>query len=108
MGIKNIKMGGDCIMENFISVLLKDREENNAFNLEDEELGKWQEKLDRSKQELHDLAYEKLDEKCLARFDHLTLEIEEIFRNIFEIKKQIYFEVGIKEGTKISKTIKQG
>ena len=94
-------------MENFITVLLKDREENNAFNFENKELDKWQEKLDKCKQELHDLAYEKIDDDCLARFDHLTLEIEEIFRNIFEIKKQIYFEVGIKEGTKISKTIKQ-
>lgn len=103
--IQNYK--GGVSMENFISVLLKNREENDAFNIEDEELKKWQEKLDKSKQELHNLAYEKLDEKCLARFDHLALEIEEIIRNIFDIRKQLYFEVGIKEGTKISKTLKQ-
>ena len=92
-------------MENFISILFKNKEENEGFNIQDSELLEWEKRLENGKKELHNLLSEKLEEKYQARIDHIILEMEEVNRNIFDITKQIYYEIGVKDGEDISKTL---
>lgn len=92
-------------MENFISILFKNKEENEGFNIQDSELLEWEKRLENGKKELHNLLSEKLEEKYQARIDHIILEMEEVNRNIFDITKQIYYEIGVKDGADISKTL---
>lgn len=99
-------MKEDLVMENFITVLLKNREENDVFNVEDSELEEWENKLEQTKKELYTLVNDTLDEKKQNRHDHLLIEMEEIEKNIFDLKKQLYFEIGIKEGAKIAEVLK--
>lgn len=93
-------------MDDFITVLLNDRQEHESVNLCNEELQEWENKRQSSKEELHILLGKHLPEECNARCDHLIAELEEIDLNIHEFKKRIYFEMGVKEGAKIAHTLK--
>lgn len=94
-------------MEDAISVLFQNREENDVFDSQDEELQEWQKRFENGRKDLHNLIYEKLDEKYQPRFDHILLELEELQRNIWDIKKKAYYEIGIKDGAKIFKALKE-
>lgn len=94
-------------MDNFITILLQNREENNTFNLQDEELEIWENKLEQAKNELGEIVLKHLDEKYQSRASHTMFEIEEIIRNIFEIKKVSYYKAGVIDGANIHQTLKE-
>lgn len=94
-------------MEKFILVLFKDREEHDTFNIYNEELTEWEKKREKAKEDLNLLLNKHLPEECQPRCDHLITELEEIELNILEYKKKIYYEIGMKDGAKITETLKQ-
>ena len=94
-------------MEDFITVLYDNREENNAFDIEDSELNEWKKRLEDDKNELQKIIYEKLPEDSRPRFDHIILEMQEVERNILDITKRSCYAVGMKDGANINTTLKQ-
>lgn len=94
-------------MEEFVTVLFENREENSAFDIEDKELMAWQAKLENNEKELHKIISDNLPEEIQPRYDHIMLEMQEIQRNILDIKKKSCYRVGLKDGANIKTTLEQ-
>lgn len=94
-------------MDDFITVLYEDREDNNAFEVEDSELMEWKKRLEEDKKELQKIIYEKLPDDARPRFDHIILEMQEVERNFLDVLKRSCYAVGIKDGANINTKLKQ-
>lgn len=94
-------------MKEFISILFQNKKDNEEFNIQDDELNEWKEKLERTKQELHKFSSKRIHPKFERRFYQIIFELEEATVAISDIENELYYKAGVKDGAKISKTIQE-
>jgi len=91
--------------DNIISLIYDKKNTDERFNLKDEELDSWKEKIEQTRKELFDLVNSKLYPKYLNRFTKLMLDLEDAKSEAFFIQTQLYYKEGFKDGAKLSKEL---
>jgi len=98
--------GGQAMEDdNIISLIYDKKNTDEMFNLKDEELDSWKEKIEQTRKELFDLVNSKLYPKYLNRFTKLMLDLEDAKSEAFFIQTQLYYKEGFKDGAKLSKEL---
>jgi len=91
--------------DNIISLIYDKKNTDERFNLKDEELDSWKEKIEQTRKELFDLVNSKLYPKYLNRFTKLMLDLEDAKSEAFFIETQLYYKEGFKDGAKLLKEL---